>query len=205
MNINKAIRKQRKSYVRFLLSMCFVFFTLPLALIFYSQLGIFYIGYMAVVEMLIAVSVIMRCSQERLEFDYNFGRLRVKRGLFAKNESINCDKIMYVDVELAAEKVKGFQEFNIILISKSKFRNKKLKAVDCEFWDRYIRIWPVSVKNALENPEKELYYLMIDSGGLRKYRLLDAVFTSCVKAAFSENAIEKIKFYRKSIDSFRRV
>jgi len=202
MNINKAIRKQRKSYIRFLLSMCFVFFALPIALIFYSRLGIFYIVYMTVVEMLIAVSVVMRSSQERLEFDYNLGRLRVKRGSFAKAESINCDKIMYVDVELAAEKVKGFQEFNIILISKSKFRNKKLKAVDREFWDRYIRIWPDSWENALENPEKELYYLMIDSGGLRKYKLLDAVFTSCVKAAFSENAIEKIKFYRTSIDFF---
>jgi len=201
MNINKAIRKQRKSYKRFLLSMCFVFFALPLALIFYSRLEAFYLGYLAAVEILVAVSVYLRSRQERLEFDYNMGRLRVKRGLIAKTESINCDKIMYVDVELATEKVKGFQEFSVILISKSKFRNKKLKAVDNEFWDRYKSIWSVSEKLAQENPGKELYYLMIDSGGLRKYGLLDAVFTSCVKAAFSENAIEKIKFYRKSINS----
>jgi hypothetical protein len=156
---------------------------------------------MAAVEILVAVSVYMRARQERLEFDYNMGRIRVKRGLFAKTESVNCDKIMYVDVELAAEKVKGFQEFSIILISESKFRNKKLKSVDREFWDRYKSIRSVSEKLAQENPGKELYYLVIDSGGLRKYRLLDAVFTSCVKAAFSENAIEKIKFYRKSINS----
>ena len=201
MNINKAIRKQRKSYIRFLLSMCFVFFALPLALIFYRRLDAFYIAYMAALETLVAVSVIMRSRQERFEFDYNMGRLRVKRGLFAKTESINCDKIIYVDVELAAGKVKGFQEFNIILISKSKFRNKKLKAVDQDLWDRYIRIWPAGGKLEKENPEKELYYLMIDSGGLRKYWFLDAVFTSCVKASFSENAIEKIKFYRKSINS----
>lgn len=201
MNINKAIGKQRKSYIRFLLSMCFVFFALPLALIFYSRLDAFYLGYLAAVEMLVAVSVCMRSRQERLEFEYNMGRLRVKRGLSAKTESINCDKIMYVDVELAAEKVKGFQEFSIVLISKSKFRNKKLKAVDREFWDRYESMWPVSEKFEQENPGKDLYYLIIDSGGLRKYKLLDSVFTSCVKAAFSENAIEKIKFYRKSINS----
>jgi hypothetical protein len=201
MNINKAIRKQRKSYIRFLLSMCFVFFALPLALIFYSRLDAFYIGYMAAVETLVAVSVYMRSRQERLEFDYNMGRIRVKRGLFAKAESINCDKIMYVDVELLAEKVKGFQEFSIILISESKFRNKKLKSVDHEFWDSYKSIRSVSEKLVRENPGKELYYLVIDSGGLRKYRLLEAVFTSCVKAVFSENAIEKIKFYRKSINS----
>jgi hypothetical protein len=201
MNINKAIGKQRKSYIRFLLSMCFVFFALPLALIFYSRLDAFYLGYLAAVEMLVVVSVYMRSRQERLEFEYNMGRLRVKRGLSAKTESINCDKIMYVDVELAAEKVKGFQEFSIILISKSKFRNKKLKEVDGEFWDRYISMWSVNEKLVQENPGKDMYYLIIDSGGLRKYRLLDAVFTSCVKAAFSENAIEKIKFYRKSINS----
>lgn len=193
MNINKAIRKQRKSYIRFLLSMCFVFFALPAAFAFYGRGRVFYIGYLAAVEALVAVAVYIRAGQEKLEFEYIMGRLRLRRGVLGKTEGIECDKIMYVDVEPAAERVKGFQEFGIILFSKSRFRNKKLKAADPEILSRY--------KGITDGPGQELYYLTIGSGGLRKYKLLDTLFKSCVKAAFSENAIEKIKFYRKSLES----
>lgn len=193
MNINKAIRKQRKSYIRFLLSMCFVFFALPAAFLFYGRGRVFYIGYLAAVEALIALAVYLRAGQERLEFEYTMGRLRLKRGVLGKTEGIECNKIMYVDVEPAAERVKGFQEFSIILVSKSRFRNKKLKAADPEFLSRY--------RGIADRPGQDLYYLTIGSGGLRKYKLLDTLFRSCVKASFSENAIEKIKFYRKSLES----
>ncbi len=189
MNINKAIRKQRKSYIRFLLSMCFVFFALPLTLIYYGKTDAFYMGYLAAIETLVVVAIYLRARQERLDFSYTMGRIRLKRGIPGKSESIDCDKIVYVDVEPSAGKVKDFQEFGIILFSKAKFRNKKLKAADQEVRSRY---------NA-GSPDDELYYLAINSGGLRKYRLLDRIFTSCVKAEFSEKAIEIIKFYRKSI------
>ncbi|MBP1743465.1 MAG: rane protein [Firmicutes bacterium] len=201
MNINKAIRKQRKSYIRFLLSMCFVFFALPLAIIFYGKTDAFYLGYLAAIEALVAAAVYLRAGQERLEFNYNMGHIRVKRGIPGRTESINCNKIMYVDVEPASEKVKGFQEFGMILVSKTKFRNKKLKAVDKEILDRYKAVSGLIGKHAEDSPGEELYYLVINSGGLRKYQLLDTVFKSCVKAEYSENAIEKIKFYRKSLNS----
>jgi len=201
MNINKAIRKQRKSYIRFLLSMCFVFFALPLTMIYYGKTDTFYIGYAAAIETLVAVAVYLRAGQERLDFCYTMGRIRLKRGIPGKAESINCDKIMYVDIEPAAGKVKYFQEFGIILFSKAKFRNKKLKAVDHEVKNRYKMAAGLLEKNSAGSPGYELHYLTINSGGLRKYQLLDTVFTSCVMAEFSENAIEKIKFYRNSIES----
>jgi hypothetical protein len=197
MNINKAIRKQRKSYIRFLLSMCFVFFALPLTVIYYGKTDAFYIGYLAAIETLVAVAAYLRARQERLDFSYTMGRIRLKRGIPGKAESINCDKIMYVDVEPAAEKVKDFQEFGIILFSKAKFRNKKLKAVDREVQSRYKTAAALIEKNSAGSPGDELHYLTINSGGLRKYKLLDTVFTSCVKAEFSENAIEKNQILQK--------
>jgi len=191
MNINKAIRKQRKSYKRFLLSMCFVFFALPAAMVFYGRTETFYIGFLAAIELLVAVSVYMRAGRENMEFDYKMGWIRLRRGILGKTESINCDRIMFVDAEPASEKVKGFQDFNIILVSDSKFRNKKLRAVDPEFREKY----------SLEDHGQEQFFLSIESGGLRKYRLLDAVFKSCVRAEYSEYAIDRIKFYRTNLNS----
>lgn len=191
MNINKAIRKQRKSYKRFLLSMCFVFFALPASMIFYGRTEKFYIAFLVAIEALVAVSVCMRANRENLDFDYSMGWIRLRRGLLGRTESINCDRIKYVDVEAGVEKVKGFQDFRIILVSDSKFRNKKLKAVDQSFREKY----------ALRDIGQEQFYIAVESGGLRKYRLLDAVFKSCVKAAYSEKAIETIKYYRANLNS----
>lgn len=201
MNIDKAIRKQQKSYRRFLLSMCFVFFALPLTLIYYGKNEAFYLAYLAAIEMLVAVAVYLRARQERLDYSYAMGRIRLKRGIPGKAESINCEKILYVDVEPAPGKVKDFQEFGIILFSKAKFRNKRLKAVDQKVLGRYKAAAALIEKNSAGSPDCELHYLAIDSGGLRKYQLLDIVFRSCVKASFSEDAIEKIKVYRNSLES----
>jgi hypothetical protein len=191
MNINKAIRKQRKSYKRFLLSMCFVFFALPAAMLLYGRTETFYIAFLAGIELLVAGAVYARASRENLEFEYNMGWIRIRRGILGMTESVNCDRIIFVDAEPAVEKGEVLQDFSIILVSDSKYRNKKLKAVDPAFREKY----------ALADNGSEQFYLAIDSGGLLKYRLLDAVFKSCVKAAYSENAIERIKFYRTNLDS----
>lgn len=68
MNINKAIRKQKKTYERFMLSMCFIFILLPIMLIISKIVNIFFVIYLVCNEILIAVVMIIRFNEEYIDF-----------------------------------------------------------------------------------------------------------------------------------------
>jgi hypothetical protein len=196
MNINKAIRKQSKSYKRFLLSMSFVFFLLPFFLNFYKKFTIFYVAYLSVIEVLILISIIISSNKELLKFEYKNGKLKIEIGVKRESVNIICKKILYVDVELEESRESKFRDFKIIMLSNSKFNNKKMKKANPEFIKKYTRIAYHYDKFRLRKPEDEFYYLIINDGGLNKYKLLDTIYKSCVYAVFSEDAVERIKTYR---------
>ena len=199
MNINKAIRKQSKSYKRFVLSMCFIFFILPLFLIYYKKFDLFYISFLSVIEVMILISIIISSRRELLNFEYETGRLKLKIGFSREKINILCNKILYVDVKITPSEVNGFQDFKILLLSNSKFKNKKMKKVNQDFMKEYTLVSYHYIKFKQRSPEDEFYYLIINAGGLKKYKLLDTIFKSCVNAGFSQESIEKIKIYRDSL------
>ncbi|MGE5626813.1 MAG: hypothetical protein ACM3X7_01720 [Solirubrobacterales bacterium] len=199
MNINRAIRKQNKSYKRFVLSMCFVFFAMPVFPIVYKKTTPFYLTYLAIIEVLILLSIIIKSNKERLYFTYKTGKIILKSGLVLEPVKILCSKVLYVDIEKTEGDKSKFQDFKIILLSNSRFRTKKSKIISNDFLKRHTLAAFHYKKFKERQPENEYYYIIISSGGLGKYSLLNTIYKGCVNAGFSEEAIEKIKLYRDNI------
>ena len=188
MNIDKAIRKQRKSYKIFMLTMSFIFLILPTAL-FATELhkNLFLLFYMAIIELLVAMSMFIRANHERLEFEYGNNKLKISVGLIRKNYIIFCDKIALVHTEDKED------DFSIIIVTTLKFRNKKIRLISKEFLKRYPYAGNEYLKLKKKEPEKPFYYIVIKKGGLKKYLLLNTIYKNSVKAVFTDEAIENIK------------
>lgn len=190
MDINKAIRKQNKSYKRFMLSMCFIFFILPFALLIANRFDLFFLAYLAIIELLILITIIITINAGYLKYDYDNYKLKVKQGLFKVEYNIVCSKVVLVHTEGSGA------QFNIILLTTSRFRNKKIKPIDQDFLKNNSYVAHNYYKLKKQHPEEEYYYINITKGGFIKFRLLDTIYKSCVSSIYTEDAIEKIKEYR---------
>lgn len=104
---------------------------------------------------------------------------------------IICRKVSFVHIE-----GKG-KNLEVIIITKSKFRNEKIYPIDINFFKKYPYVAQMCTKIKIENPEQTYFYTIIKHGGYKKYVLLDDLYKSCVEAIFSDEAIEKIKEYRE--------
>lgn len=191
MNINKAIRKQKKSYKRFVLSMSFIFVLLPIALFISKIFNVFYIIYLVIIEFLILDVILLKLNEEVLEFKVDKSKAIIRYGLMKFKYMVLCDKIALVHVE---EKEKLF---DIIILTKSKFRNKRIYTVSLAFLKKYPNIAYVYNKIKIKNPNDDYFYFSIKKGGYKKYILLDALYKNSEDAIFTDEAIEKIKEYRQ--------
>ncbi len=196
MNINKAIRKQKKTYKRFMLSMCFIFVLLPIILIVSKSINIFFVIYLVCIEMLITLVVILRFNEEFIDFKLEGYKIIIWCGMAKSKFTIICEKVALIHTG-------GYgRNLELTIITKSRFRNKKISPIDIEFLKKYPYIAQMYNKIKIQNPEETYFYFIIKHGGFRKYVLLDDLYKSCVQAVFSDDAIEKIKEYREySINS----
>lgn len=192
MDINKAIRKQKKSNIEFLLFLSFIFFMLPLILFLAHKSNIFFIVYLLIIEMLILITIIINISNNYIKYSSDNYRLKVKLLHFGEEINIVCDKVKFVHAE-----GKGAQ-ISIIFIMNSRFRNKKIMPVDNNFVSKNPYLSQQYYWLKVQNPEDNYYYLIITKGGFEKYKLLDMVYKNCVKAEYTEEAVEIIKEYRRS-------
>lgn len=190
MNINKAIRKQKKTYKGFMLSMCFIFVLLPIMLIVSKITNIFLVIYLVLNELLIAIVIILRFNEEYIDFKLEGYKISIWCGIAKTKFIIICKKVAFVHTQ------DGGKNLEIIIITKSKFRNKKIYPIDIIFLKKYPYVAQMYNKIKIENPEETYFYTIIKHGGFKKYILLDDVYRSCVDAIFSGDAIEKIKEYR---------
>ena len=191
MNINKAIRKQKKTYKGFMLSMCFIFVLLPIMLIASKIINIFLVIYLVCNELLIAIVMILRFNEEYIDFKLEGYKISIWCGIAKVKFIIICKKVAFVHTQDQG------RNLEIIIITKSKFRNKKIHPIDINFLKKYPYVAQMYNKIKIENPEETYFYFIIKHGGFRKYILLDDLYKSCVGAIFSDDAIEKIKEYRE--------
>ncbi|NMM61557.1 hypothetical protein HBE96_02370 [Clostridium sp. P21] len=203
MNIDKAIRKQKKSYKRFMLSMSFIFFVMPIILILSKKFYLFYIFYLVVIELLILLAVCIRINKESLTFQYDNYKLKINLGLTRKTINIGGDKVILVHVENFILKDTREKDFKIILLSKSKFRSDRMMPISINFLKKHPYVACQYNRIKIVHPENEYYYTIIKRGGINKYPLLDLIYKSCVYAEFTEEAVEKIKFYRENSESYK--
>lgn len=192
MKIDKAIKKQNKSYKYFLLSMCFIFFLLPIVLFFSRQYTkYFYDGYLAVIEVLIIISIIFVIKNYSLEFDSNGIKLNIQYGIIKKKFIIDCDKVVFVHSQEGKN-----DNFKLIIFTTSRFKNNNILPVDKKFLQMYpyVAFHYYNIKK--REPEEDYFYIIIKSGGYNKYKLLDIMYKNCMYAFYTEEALNKIIQYR---------
>ena len=190
MNINKAIRKQKKTYKRFVLSMCFIFVLLPIVLTVSHIMNIFFIIYLICIEGMITFVLLLRINEEYIDFKQDGSKIRIWCGIAKAKFIIICKKVDLVHTEDHGRNLK------IIIVTKSGFRNKKIRPVDINFFIKYPYVTKMYIEIKFQNPEKTYFYLIIKNGGFRKYALLNELYKNCDQAVFSDEAIENIKEYR---------
>lgn len=126
MNINKAIRKQKKSYKRFMLTMSFIFLLLPAILYFTHIFSAFFISYLVFIEFLIILVMFIKADKERLKFKIDT-KMKIINGLWGGKYVVPCDKVKMVHT------YKEGKDLRIIVILRSKFRNPKIRIVGPQF------------------------------------------------------------------------
>jgi hypothetical protein len=187
MDINKAIRKQKKSYKGFMLAMCFIFFIMPVVLYLSEKITPFFIFYLAIIEIMVLLSILLRYNNEKLEFYCDSEKIKIRDGLINASYSLACDKVVLVH----SEKVET--DIELIILTTSRFRNKKIKEIDLEFLKKHVYLSHEYTRIKKLYPENNYYYIIIKSGGYYKYKLLIDTYKNCVKATFTDEAIENIK------------
>ncbi|EJE7234643.1 TPA: hypothetical protein LA742_001638 [Clostridium botulinum] len=200
MDLNKGLRNQKRSYKRFVVIMSFIFILLPLILYLYNKIyDIFYVSYLIIIEVLIIMAIIIRTDREKLKFEYSNNRLKIVLGIMNRKLNIVCDKVALVHIE-QYNNIYDVEDFRIVLLTTSKFRNKRIIKVNEKFLKLHNYTANFYYKLKKIDPEKDFYYTIIKRGGLKKYYLLDALYRTCVYAHFTEECIEKIKELRKEIE-----
>lgn len=189
MDINKAIKKQNKSYKRFMLIMCFIFFALPLILYLSETHSLFLWIYLIVLELLILLAIFLKIDSLSLKYECEPGRIKVIQGLLRKSYNINCEKVVFVHAEVYEDK----EGVDIVLLTNSRFRNRNVKAVDSAFLRQHAYVSNQYLKIKQIYPEEEYYYLLFSKGVLLKEKLLVDIYKNCVKSKYSSDAIECIK------------
>lgn len=193
MNINKAIKKQNSSYKRFVLIMGFIFFMNPLGLVISGAFNLFLIAYLAIIEVLIIIAVLVKKDGKSLSYEYYHGKLKLSQGLFKNKLTLHCEKVIFVHVKAKSENKE--KDADIIILTSSRFRNKKIKEVDLYFLNNHQYVKNEYEKLKVANPDLECYYIIVSKGKLIKYKLLMELYKRCVNAKFSEEAIDTIKFW----------
>lgn len=193
MKISKAIKKEKNSNSIFFIVMTIIFIVLPVVAYLSQIKHLFLWIYLAFVEILIIFAIITKINQNKLEFTLNNNKLKFKSGLFNKESTILCDKVVVVHTD------KSEEDMDIILITTNKFRNYYLKPITKGFLKKYSEASEEYLKIKKIKPEEVYYFQVIKRGSLKKYILLDEIYKNCVKAAYTTSAIENIKIAREQI------
>lgn len=190
MNINKAIKKQKKSLRRFTLNMGFIFLLLPTVMYFTNMFRVFFVLYLILIELLIILSIVVKIDKTTLKYNIN-ENLKIQDGILGGRYVIPYKKVEFVHT------INEGKDLKIIIILRSKLRNEKIKIVGPKFLKRnkWIQKYYYNLKN--KSVFNQCYYMVINRGGHLKYELLNLIYKYCVNAYFTENSIKRIKEYRK--------
>ena len=190
MSKNRAIKKHKESFYRFLLLMGFIFFVLILALYVFQVYNIYIVLYFIITELIIVAAVLSKINDRYLKFKNENYKIIIKNGIIGGEINLQCDKVLLVHA-LLDEK-----DWSILVITRTRSRNKNFKLIDNSFIHKYPEL--SEVYNEIDNPKAEvnLCYLIIKNASIKKYELLDLIYKNCVSGTFTTKAIEEISKYR---------
>lgn len=191
MYIDKALKRQSKLKKLFYSTMIFLSIFLPMMVYLANIRSKFIYIYLLILEILIFLSILSKADFYSLKFSCLNNKLKLKIGLFSKENILICDKIAIVHTNNTKE------DIEIIIVTNMKFRNKTLKPISKSFLQRYPEANHEYLKLKKLNPEEVYYFQVIRKGALNKYILLEIIYKNCVKAVYTASAIDNIKIARR--------
>lgn len=190
MKIDKALKKQRRYNNIFFIFMIFLSIFLPMITYLSYIRSVFILAFLILIESLIFIAIIRKFNNCILKFRFINSKLKFKSGIILGYSFIQCDKVSIVHTN------KSKEEMEIIIVTTTKSKNKKLKHINKEFIKRYAEAGDEYLRLKRINSEKTYYFQIIKNGELNKYILLDNIYKNCVNASYTSSAIENIKIAR---------
>lgn len=194
MEINKALKRIRKKENIFFIIMGILSVSIPTLAYLANLKNTFIYVYIMIIEILILIAILSRINTCTLKFKYYNSRFKIRQGLFLKESIILCENVAIVHTSKEREDVE------IIIVTSSKFRNKKARPVTKGFLKKYPEVEREYNRLKKINEEQPYYFQIIRNGSLRKYIFLENIYTTCVKSAYTPAAIESIKIARGQIN-----
>ena len=190
MKIDKALKKQKRSNKIFIISMFFLAIFLPI-ITYLSYVNTFIIiVFLFFIEFLIFIAIMGKINSCTLKFVCGNNRLKFSTGLFLPYIYIQCDKVAIVHTN------KNNENMEIIIVTKGKIKNKKMKPINKGFLKTYKEVADEYIRLKRINSNSIYYFKVIKNGELNKYILLDNIYKNCVNAIYTSSAIESIKIAR---------
>ena len=194
MEINRALKRIRKKENMFFIIMGILAVSIPTLAYLANLKNTFIYVYIMIIEILILIAILSRINTCTLKFKYYNSRFKIRQGLFLKESIILCENVAIVHTSKEREDVE------IIIVTSSKFRNKKARPVTKGFLKKYPEVEREYKRLKKINEEQTYYFQIIRNGSLRKYIFLENIYTTCVKSAYTPAAIESIKIARGQIN-----
>lgn len=188
--LEKALKKQNRQKKKIFIVMYFLAVFLPVITYLAYIDSIFIWGFLGIIEIFIIYEILSMINNHKLEFELSNNHLRIKSGIFSSKSLIYCDKVVTVHTS------KVLEDMEIILISITNTKNKRLRPVTKEFEKKYKEASDEINRLKKINASTVYYYQVIKRGALYKYILLDKIYKSCVNASYTDSAIDNIKIAR---------
>lgn len=192
MYIDKAVKKQKASYKRFNVIMIFIVLLLPVVVF---ELGIkqkMVFVALILLEFIIILSIIIMKDKMTLKYTCENSVIRFKQGIFSSYKKISCDKIKLIHTENKTG------DIELVLVTTTRIGNKKLRLIGKSFINKYPMAGKEYRRLKKIYPDKNYFYIVIKSGGLNKFALLDIIYRNSVTATFTDDTIENIKIARSN-------
>ena len=186
MKIEKALKKQKKYNKLFIVFMFFLAILLPIItyLAYVNSFAI--VAFLVLIELLISIAIILSIF---LAKDIDI-KLKFSTGLFSNYAYIQCDRVEIVHTN------KSNENMEIIIVTKGKIKNQKMKPINKEFIKKYEEAAVEYRRLKRINKGIVCYFKVIRNGELKKYILLDNIYRNCVNATYTTSAIDNIKIAR---------
>ena len=190
MKIEKALKKQKKYNKLFIVFMFFLAIFLPI-ITYLAYVNTFTIVvFLILIEILIFIAIIRKANSCTLKFVCANNKLKFSTGLFSSYAYIQCDRVAIVHTN------KEREEMEIIIVTRGKIKNQKMKPINKEFVKKYEEAAVEYKRLKRINKDIVCYFKVIRNGELKKYILLDNIYRNCVNATYTTSAIDNIKIAR---------
>ena len=179
MEINRALKRIRKKENIFFIIMGILAVLIPTLAYLANLKNTFIYVYIMIIEILILIAILSRINTCTLKFKYYNSRFKIRQGLFLRESIILCENVAIVHTSKEREDVE------IIIVTSSKFRNKKARPVTKGFLKKYPEVEREYKRLKKINEEQTYYFQIIRNGSLRKYIFLENIYFPLNKKSLS--------------------